>query len=167
MERMGNLACSSSKPHFFQPIHADSSSTDQLEIPKAFQRDYLVDREDSEGVATLKSSLKSWKVKLNNFKFTDGWAEFYKAHELSTGYFLAFQYQGHDLIFRVWVFDLSYCEVEYSTEPLMMSEGEDENEMDRAESVGTNKSKGESEGKGISKGKSQGQGRKEQTSSDQ
>ncbi|KAI3849511.1 hypothetical protein MKW92_006794, partial [Papaver armeniacum] len=148
MEKMGILASSSSKPHFFQPIHPDCSSEDQLAIPKAFQVDYLVDREDSEGVATLKSPLKSWKVKLNDFKFTDGWPEFYKAHELSTGYFLAFQYQGHDLIFRVW--------------------GEDENEMhcgetgiegmDRTESIGTSKGKGESEG--------QGQGRKEQTSSD-
>ncbi|KAI3968453.1 hypothetical protein MKW92_020316, partial [Papaver armeniacum] len=92
------------------------------------QTDYLVDREDSEGVATLKSPLKSWKVKLNDFKFTDGWPEFYKAHELSTGYFVAFQYEGHDLIFQVWVFDLSYCEIEYSVTPLM-SESEDENEM--------------------------------------
>ncbi|KAI3885524.1 hypothetical protein MKW92_028342 [Papaver armeniacum] len=71
MEKMGNLASSSSKPHFFQPIHPDCSSADQLAIPKAFQVDYLVDREDSEGVATLKSPLKSWKVKLNDFKFTD------------------------------------------------------------------------------------------------
>ncbi|XP_026441349.1 B3 domain-containing protein REM8-like [Papaver somniferum] len=167
MERMGNLTSSISKPHFFQPIHPDCSSADHLAIPIAFQRDYLVDREDSEGVATLKSPLKIWKVKLNDFKFTDGWPEFYKAHELSTGYFLAFQYEGHDLIFRVWVFDLSYCEVEYSITPLM-SEGEDENEMhcgetgtegmDRAESIGTSKGKGESEG--------QIQGRKEQTSPD-
>ncbi|KAI3913493.1 hypothetical protein MKW98_003972 [Papaver atlanticum] len=84
MERMGNLAFSSSKPHFFQPIHADSSSADQL------------------------------KVKLNDFKFTDGWPEFYKAHELSTEYFLAFQYQGHDFIFRVWVFDLIEVDSEES-----------------------------------------------------
>ncbi|KAI3842663.1 hypothetical protein MKX03_027327 [Papaver bracteatum] len=105
MERMGNLAFSSSKPHIFQPIHADSSSADQL------------------------------KVKLNDFKFTDGWPEFYKAHELKS---------------------------------LMMSESEDGNEMDRAESVGTSKGNGESEGKGEikNKGKGQGQGRKEQTSSD-
>ncbi|KAI3902718.1 hypothetical protein MKW92_010523 [Papaver armeniacum] len=82
MEKMGNLASSRSKPHFFQPIHPDCSSADQLAIPKAFQVDYLVDREDSEGVATLKSPLKSWKVKLNDFKFTDGWPEFYKAHQL-------------------------------------------------------------------------------------
>ncbi|XP_026429929.1 E3 ubiquitin-protein ligase SPL2-like [Papaver somniferum] len=54
-----------------------------LAIPIAFQNDYLVDREDSEGVATLKSPLKTWKVKLNDFMFTDGWPEFYKAHELS------------------------------------------------------------------------------------
>ncbi|KAI3842665.1 hypothetical protein MKX03_027329 [Papaver bracteatum] len=145
MEKMGNLASSSSKPHFFQPIHPDCSSADHLAIPKAFQVDYLVDREDSEGVATLKSPLKSWKVKLNDFKFTDGWPEFYKAHEL----------------------------IEYSVTPLM-SEGEDENEMhfgetgtegmemDRAESIGTSKGNGESEGKS----KCEGQGRKEQTSSD-
>ncbi|XP_026438864.1 B3 domain-containing protein REM5-like [Papaver somniferum] len=166
MEKMGTLASSSSKPHFFQPIHPDCSSADQLAIPKAFQVDYLVDREDSEGVATLKSPLKSWKVKLNDFKFTDGWPEFYKAHQLSTGYFLAFQYQGPDLIFRVWVFDLSYCQVEYP----VMSEGEDENEMhcgetgiegmDRAESIGTSKGKDESKSKG------QGQVRQEETSSD-
>ncbi|KAI3842667.1 hypothetical protein MKX03_027331 [Papaver bracteatum] len=171
LEKMENLACSSSKPHFFQPIHPDCSSADQLAIPKAFQVDYLVDREDSEGVATLKSPLKSWKVKLNDFKFTDGWPEFYKAHELSTGYFLAFQYEGHDLIFQVWVFDLSYCEVEYSVTPLM-SEGEEENEMhsgetgiegmDRSESIGSSKGNGESEGKS----KCECQGRKEQTSSD-
>ncbi|XP_026429928.1 B3 domain-containing protein REM8-like [Papaver somniferum] len=166
MERIGNLACPSSKPHFVHPIHADSSSADQLAIPVAFEREYLVDREDSEGVATLKSPLKkSWKVKLNDFKFTDGWEDFYKAHELSTGYYLAFQYQGHDLIFRVWVFTLSYCEVEYSTESLMMSEGEDENEMDRAESVGTSKGNCECEGNGEIK--SNGKGRKEPTSSDQ
>ncbi|KAI3846216.1 hypothetical protein MKW92_031858 [Papaver armeniacum] len=140
MERMGNLACSSSKPHFLQPIHPDCSSADQLAIPKSFQTDYLVDREDSEGVATLKSPLKSWKVKLNDFKFTGGWPEFYKAHDfqvwvfdLSTGYFLAFQYEGHDLIFQVWGFNLSYCEIEYSVTPLM-SESGDENEMHRGQS---------------------------------
>ncbi|KAI3841467.1 hypothetical protein MKX03_021116, partial [Papaver bracteatum] len=142
MERMGNLSFSSSKPHFFQPIHPGSSSAHQLLIPKAFQLDYLVDREYSEGVATLKSPLKSWKVKLNDSKFTDGWAELYKVHELRTGNFLASQYEGHDLIFQVWVFDLSYCG------------GVDENEMhfgetgiegmDRAESIclGEDKGKG-------------------------
>ncbi|KAI3934154.1 hypothetical protein MKX01_008246, partial [Papaver californicum] len=117
------------EPHFFQPILPGSSSAHLLPIPKAFQTDYLVDREDSEGVATLKSPLKSWKVKLNDFKFTDGWEEFFKVHELqSMSNILVFQYEGHDLIFQVWVFDLSLCEVEYSISPLM-SEGEDENQM--------------------------------------
>ncbi|KAI3949548.1 hypothetical protein MKX01_014063, partial [Papaver californicum] len=61
MERMG-------KPQLFQPILPGSSSAHLLPIPKAFQTDYLVDREDSEG--------------LNDFRFTDGWEEFFKAHEL-------------------------------------------------------------------------------------
>ncbi|KAI3913492.1 hypothetical protein MKW98_003971 [Papaver atlanticum] len=125
MERM---VCSSSKPHFFQPILPGSSSA-HVRIPKAFQTDYLVDGEDSEAVATLKSTplKKSWKVKLNDFKFTDGWEDFLKDHELGMGNVLVFEYEGHDLIFQVWVFDLSCCEVEYSTEPLM-SEGGVKNE---------------------------------------
>ncbi|MCL7024510.1 hypothetical protein MKW94_015045 [Papaver nudicaule] len=73
---------SSYRTHFFQPILPNSSSAHFIPIPKAFQRDYLIGREDSEGVATHLSPLKSWKVKLNEFRFTDGWAEFFKSHEL-------------------------------------------------------------------------------------
>ncbi|KAI3842664.1 hypothetical protein MKX03_027328 [Papaver bracteatum] len=127
MERM---VCSSSKPHFFQPILPGSSSA-HARIPKAFQTDYLVDGEDSEGVATLMSTplKKSWKVKLNDFKFTDGWEDFLKAHDL----------------------------VEYSTEPLM-SEGGVKHEThcceagaegrDRAKSTDIGKGKGKSKFKG-------------------
>ncbi|MCL7039595.1 hypothetical protein MKW94_018366 [Papaver nudicaule] len=79
---MEKPASSSYKPHFFQPILPGSSSAHVLSIPKAFQRDYLVNGEDSEGIATLKSPLKSWKVKMNDFKFTEGWGEFFKAHNL-------------------------------------------------------------------------------------
>ncbi|KAI3901940.1 hypothetical protein MKW92_014683 [Papaver armeniacum] len=140
MEKMGNLASSSSKPHFFQPMHPDCSSADQLAIPKAFQVDYLVGREDSEGVATLKSPLKSWKVKLNDFKFTDGWPEFYKAHEL-----------------------IEYPVMSEGEDENEMHCGETGIEgMDRAQSIGTSKGKDESE----SKSKGQGQGRQEETSSE-
>lgn len=144
------MVCSSSKPHFFRPILPDSSSAHVPIIPKAFQTDYLVDTEDSEGVATLKSTplKKSWKVKLNDFKFTDGWEHFFKAHELSMGNILVFEYEGHDLIFQVWVFDLSCCEVEYSTESLM-SEGIVKNEIHHCETG----AKGMDRAAGISKGK--------------
>ncbi|MCL7050232.1 hypothetical protein MKW94_009362 [Papaver nudicaule] len=79
---MERTESSSYKPHFFQPILPGSSSEHVLPIPKAFQRDYLVNGEDSNGIAILKSPLKSWKVKLNDFKLTEGWAAFFKAHDL-------------------------------------------------------------------------------------
>ncbi|KAI3985381.1 hypothetical protein MKX01_033695 [Papaver californicum] len=163
MRKMGKLACSRSKPHFFRPIHSDSSSEHQLAIPIAFQREYLVDIEDSEGgVATLKSPLKSWKIKLNHeFKFTYGWEDFYKAHELSTGNFLVFEYEGRDLIFQVWVFDLSLCEVEYSTQSLM-SEGEGENEMHFGQIGAEGMYRAEGKGRGKRKRKGKGLGKKEQ-----
>ncbi|MCL7026428.1 hypothetical protein MKW94_021041 [Papaver nudicaule] len=80
MEKPASL---SYKPNFFERILPGYSSAHVFRIPKAFQRDYLVSGENSEGIATLKSTLKSWNVKLNDFKFREGWAEFFKAHELS------------------------------------------------------------------------------------
>ncbi|MCL7023785.1 hypothetical protein MKW94_016067 [Papaver nudicaule] len=61
---MEKPASSSYKPHFPEPTLPGSSSAHGL-------------------VTTLKSTLKSWKVTLNDFKLREGWAEFFKAHEPS------------------------------------------------------------------------------------
>lgn len=58
----------------------------------------------------------------------EGWSEFAEAHSISEGHFLLFEYKGNSS-FRVMIFDVSACEIEYPTDAVLISDSDDENEI--------------------------------------
>jgi B3 DNA binding domain len=69
-------------------------------------------------LATLFSPIgKFWHVETSHIGqdmyFQKGWSEFAKVHDLQTGYFLVFRYEGN-MIFKVKIFDTTCCLKDYT-----------------------------------------------------
>ncbi|KAJ3693389.1 hypothetical protein LUZ60_008869 [Juncus effusus] len=69
----------------------------------------------------------NWHVEIHkndgDVFFGTGWPEFAKAHDLHTGYFLIFRYEGN-MVFNITVFDTTCCDKEYARTPVMQSSPE-------------------------------------------
>lgn len=58
------------------------------------------------------SSDRTWKVKMEGHRLTEGWKEFAKAHNLRIGDVVIFRHEG-DMLFHVTPFGTSFCEIQY------------------------------------------------------
>lgn len=76
----------------------------------------------------FKRSIKLKRVVSEEIWLDEGWSEFAEAHSISEGHFLLFEYKGNSS-FRVMIFDVSACEIEYPTDAVLISDSDDENEI--------------------------------------
>ncbi|KAJ3698243.1 hypothetical protein LUZ61_001948 [Rhynchospora tenuis] len=103
---------SSKRPQFFRVLIPNPFV--KLPIPRKFMK-HLDGLQHNK--ATLLSPLgKFWDIDLHqegdNLYLDGGWSDFAKAHDLLTGYFVVFRYEGN-MIFTVKVFDGTCCLKEY------------------------------------------------------
>ncbi|XP_070047900.1 putative B3 domain-containing protein REM15 isoform X7 [Nicotiana tomentosiformis] len=96
------------KPQFFKPILPGFKHA--LKIPKGFLK-YLKGHEHEHAV--LRKVDKYWLVKVNDYRFKAGWAEFVEENDLQLGDMLVFRYEGN-MEFEVMIFDSSHCNREYA-----------------------------------------------------
>ncbi|KAJ0257779.1 B3 domain-containing protein REM17 [Hirschfeldia incana] len=103
---------SPTNPHFFQPLLPDFHT--HLNIPVAFFSTHVIGRNDHIKTAKLRTdaSDKTWLVKINGLRFTDGWEDFAVAHELRIGDIVIFRHEGK-MMFHVTSFGPSCCNIQY------------------------------------------------------
>ncbi|AEE85940.1 B3 domain-containing protein REM5 [Arabidopsis thaliana] len=99
-------------PHFFQPILPGFKS--HIKIPVKFFSKHIEGKHEGNTVY-LRSypSRRTWKVKMEGHKLTEGWKEFVEAHDLRVGDFVVFKHKG-DMLFHVTAIGPSCCEVQYA-----------------------------------------------------
>ncbi|XP_010548552.1 PREDICTED: putative B3 domain-containing protein REM15 [Tarenaya hassleriana] len=132
-------ASSPSKPHFFQPLLPGYHL--HLNIPVTFFKKNIEGKHENKG-ATLISDVshRTWKVKLDGRRFTDGWKDFADDHDFRTGDFVVFRHEG-DLVFHVTGFGPSCCNLQYAPFSL-----DDDDREDNAIKNRSSKEKKSSEG---------------------
>ncbi|CAN7015425.1 unnamed protein product [Brassica rapa subsp. trilocularis] len=111
-------------PHFFQPLLSGSKS--HLNIPVKFFSEHIEGKHEGKTV-TLRSdaSEKTWKVKMEGQRLTQGWKEFVEAHVLRVGDFVFFRLE-RDMLFNVTALGSSYCEIQYTTSGSRRQDDEEE-----------------------------------------
>ena len=82
-------------------------------IPVAFFLKYIEGRYEQK-TAKLRSdaSKRTWEVKIDGQRLTDGWKEFAVSHDLRIGDFVVFRHEG-DMVFHVTALGPSCCEIQY------------------------------------------------------
>ncbi|XP_013587747.1 PREDICTED: B3 domain-containing protein REM8-like [Brassica oleracea var. oleracea] len=102
---------SPANPHFFQPLLTGFQS--HLIIPVKFFSKHIEGKHEGKTVKLRSdSSDRTWKVKMEGHKLTEGWKEFAKAHDLQVGDVVIFRQEG-DMLFHVTAFGTSCCELQY------------------------------------------------------
>ncbi|XP_019086660.1 PREDICTED: B3 domain-containing protein REM7 isoform X1 [Camelina sativa] len=119
---------SPTNPHFFQPLLPGSET--HLTIPVVFFSKHIGGKHEQK-TAKLKSdsSEKTWVVKMDGRRLTQGWKEFVKAHDLRIGDIIIFKHEG-DMVFRVTPFGPSCCEIQYAQCNIKMEDDNDDEEDD-------------------------------------
>ncbi|EOA16762.1 hypothetical protein CARUB_v10004975mg [Capsella rubella] len=99
-------------PHFFQPLLPGFET--HLTIPVVFFSEHIVGKHEEEKKARLRSdsSERTWEVKMDGRRLTQGWNDFVKAHDLRIGDVIVFKHEG-DMVFSVTPFGPSCCEIQY------------------------------------------------------
>ncbi|CAN7050186.1 unnamed protein product, partial [Brassica rapa subsp. trilocularis] len=99
---------------FFQPLLPGFHT--HLNIPVAFFSTHIKGRNDHIKIAKLRTdaSDKTWKVKMDGSKFTDGWEDFAVAHDLRVGDITVFRHEG-EMVFHVTALGPSFCEIQYTS----------------------------------------------------
>ncbi|EFH57074.1 hypothetical protein ARALYDRAFT_901447 [Arabidopsis lyrata subsp. lyrata] len=97
--------------HFFKPLLPGFHS--HLTIPVAFFFKNIEGRNEQK-TAELRSdaSNKTWKVKIDGQRLTNGWRDFALAHDLRIGDIIVFR-QERDMTFHVTMLGPSCCEIQY------------------------------------------------------
>ncbi|KAG7567614.1 DNA-binding pseudobarrel domain superfamily [Arabidopsis thaliana x Arabidopsis arenosa] len=97
--------------HFFKPLLPGFHS--HLTIPVAFFFKNIEGRNEHK-TADLRSdtSKKTWKVKIDGQRLTNGWREFALAHDLRIGDIIVFR-QERDMAFHVTMLGPNCCEIQY------------------------------------------------------
>ncbi|ESQ34300.1 hypothetical protein EUTSA_v10009500mg, partial [Eutrema salsugineum] len=110
----GQSLHSPTKPHFFQPLLPGFHS--HLNMPVSFFSKHVEGRHNQNKTAKLRSdaSEKTWSVKMDGLKFTDGWEDFAVAHDLRIGDIIIFRHEG-DMVFHVTALGPSCCEIQYTS----------------------------------------------------
>jgi len=85
-------------------------------IPVAFFSKHVEGRNNQNKTVTLRSDAadKTWLVKMDGLKLTDGWEDFAFAHDLRIGDIVVFRLEG-EMVFHVTALGPSCCEIQYHT----------------------------------------------------
>ncbi|KAF8103847.1 hypothetical protein N665_0183s0024 [Sinapis alba] len=85
-------------------------------IPVAFFSKHVQGSNDHIKTAKLRTdaSAKTWLVKIDGLKLTDGWEEFAVAHELRIGDITIFRHEG-EMVFHVTAFGPSFCDIQHTS----------------------------------------------------
>ncbi|CAH2033868.1 unnamed protein product [Thlaspi arvense] len=126
-------------PHFFKPLLPGFHS--HLNIPVAFFSKHVQGRNDHIKTAKLRSdaSDKTWTVKMDGLKLTDGWEDFAVAHDLRIGDIIVFRHEG-EMLFHVTAFGPSCCEIQY-TSSSSSSHNINDDSRDQTNNIGNNSRK--------------------------
>ena len=104
-------------------------------IPVAFFTRHVQGSNDHIKTAKLRTdaSAKTWLVKINGLKLTDGWEDFAVAHDLRIGDIIIFRYEG-EMVFHVTAFGPSCCDIQYTSES---SHNINDDSQDQTNNAGT------------------------------
>ncbi|KAL0844210.1 hypothetical protein Bca101_017456 [Brassica carinata] len=105
---------SPTNPHFFQPLLPGFHT--HLSVPIAFFGKHIQGSYDHIKTAKLRTNAsdKTWLVKVDGLKLTDGWKDFAGAHDLRVGDIIIFRHEG-DMVFHVTPFGSSCCDIQYTS----------------------------------------------------
>ncbi|WZZ16678.1 hypothetical protein YC2023_109767 [Brassica napus] len=106
---------SPNNPHFFQPLLPGFHT--HLNIPVAFFLKHVQESNDHIKTAklTTDASAKTWLVKVDGVRLTDGWEDFAVGHDLRIGDITIFRHEG-EMVFHVTAFGPSCCDIQYTSE---------------------------------------------------
>nr|VDC83912.1 unnamed protein product [Brassica rapa] len=111
-------------PHFFQPLLSGSKS--HLNIPVKFFSEHIEGKHEGKTVMLRSdASEKTWKVKMEGQRLTQGWKEFVEEHVLRVGDFVVFRLE-RDMLFNVTALGSSNCEIQYTPSGSRRQEEEEE-----------------------------------------
>ncbi|CAN6911902.1 unnamed protein product [Brassica oleracea] len=114
-------------PHFFQPLLTGFQS--HLNIPVTFFSKHIEGKHEGRTVKLRSdSSDRTWKVKMEGHRLTDGWKEFAKAHDLRIYDVVIFRQEG-DMLFHVTAFGTSCCEIQYAPSGIHVKVKEESEEI--------------------------------------
>ncbi|CAA7015267.1 unnamed protein product [Microthlaspi erraticum] len=95
--------------HFFERLLPGFES--HLKIPAKFFSDHIEGKHEGETVSLRSDASETkWKVKMEGQRFTQGWKEFVKAHDLRIGDIVVFRHRG-DMKFHVTALGPGGCEI--------------------------------------------------------
>ncbi|KAG7622515.1 B3 DNA binding domain [Arabidopsis suecica] len=119
--------------HFFQPLLPGFQSN--LKIPVNYFSEHIEGKHEGKTV-TLRTdaSERTWEVKMEGHRLTEGWKEFVEAHDLRIGDFVVFRHEG-DMVFHVTALGPSCCEIQYP-QSSRHEEGEESGENEISEKEG-------------------------------
>lgn len=63
---------------------------------------------------TTDASDRTWTVKIDGLKLTDGWEDFAVAHDLRIGDIIVFRHE-RELVFHITAMGPSFCEIQYTS----------------------------------------------------
>ncbi|XP_010487826.1 PREDICTED: B3 domain-containing protein At3g18960-like [Camelina sativa] len=112
---------------FFKIILPSTMKNDMMKIPPTFvklQGSKLPDVVTLETPVGFKRSIKLKRIG-QEIWFHEGWSEFAEAHSIKEGHFLLFQYYEISS-FRVIIFNVSACEIEYPRDAVHISDSDDD-----------------------------------------
>lgn len=91
-----------------------------------FFSDHIVGKHEVRTVNLISdASERTWKVKMEGHRLTEGWKEFVEAHDLRIGDFVIFRHEG-DMLFNVTALGPSCCKIQYA-QPHSHEEDEESN----------------------------------------
>ncbi|KFK29768.1 hypothetical protein AALP_AA7G176400 [Arabis alpina] len=115
---------SPTNPHFLQPLLPGFDT--HLKIPVAFFSKYIVGKHEQTTVKLRSdASDKTWEVKMEGRRLTNGWKDFVTSHDLRVGDIVIFKHEG-DMVFHVTPFGSSCCEIQYTQQSHIIKEEEDD-----------------------------------------
>ncbi|CAN7094216.1 unnamed protein product [Brassica rapa subsp. narinosa] len=124
---------SPNNPHFFQPLLPGFHT--YLNIPVAFFLKHVQGSNDHIKTAklTTDASAKTWLVKVDGVRLTDGWEDFAVGHDLRIGDITIFRHEG-EMVFHVTAFGPSCCDIQYTSES---SHNINDDSQDQTNNAGT------------------------------
>ncbi|KAH0940948.1 hypothetical protein HID58_000585 [Brassica napus] len=110
-------------PHFFQPLLTGFQS--HLNIPVTFFSKHIEGKHEGRTVKLRSdSSDRTWIVKIEGHRLTQGWKDFAKAHDLRVGDVVIFRHEG-DMLFHVTAFGTCCCELQYALSGIQVKDEEE------------------------------------------
>ncbi|CAE5967785.1 unnamed protein product [Arabidopsis arenosa] len=112
---------------FFKLVLPSTMKKNMMRIPPKFvklQGSRLPEVVTLETPVGFKRSIKLKRIG-EEIWFHEGWSEFAEAHSIKEGHFLLFEYKKNSS-FRVIIFNVSACEIEYPLDAVHISDSDDD-----------------------------------------